>query len=833
MGQAYTLLKSGEFELALGSLYAAHGERDFGNPAWEEAQGRFLVVRLSPFRDVERSTPHLVLHREIRDALPGAYVDFSFFPAARDRAALSSAGIPWLHGVASARGAADFDAILVSNAYTLELVNMVPALVNSGLPARRSERRAGFPIVALGGSNALAAGALFDPGSGDSYVDAMFFGEGEGSIGRIAAGLAEAAGLDGAARQASLEALSGAVPGLWPTWSRAPVAQARALGDAYPVSLPPLLAGEEAGTARLEISRGCPSFCSFCFEGWERKPYRERPLADILAEARRLKASGGVDSIELASFNFNTHARIVDIINGLSSLVPSVSFQSQRADVLARSPGLVRFEIAAGKRSFTVGVEGISSRARAYFSKGLSDDELKASLRLLIEGGARELKLFYILSGLEDDADLADFEAFVAWLKAAAGPRPPRIVFSVGELVRMPFTPLAYERIELRESTFLALRRRLDAVVRREGFEARAPGRFDEYCLTQVLALAPPGSFGLLAALAEAGHLYDLSLSKGAWACAMAYLDERGVLSESFLGQKPLDYPFPLPFLQPAVPREKAYARFLEAKAFRQRPSCLGAVCMGCGACDGPFAGQKAVLDGHELDVASPLDVEAIQASVAAYRRPHELWVAWPLERGAAAAPPAYAAARFRRRLFSLLPGLALDVMTAADGFLQADDGLRRLPGAHGDSAFRILSRRPLPTDELAAAGFHPLTGAPSGAVMLEPSSLRAVLRFTGAGSSLDTVASLISAFLGAAAVPHTLSKTGGRAVLAVSDKGRKKRNVLAASVATVADERGDERVAGAAECILELGPKFDLSALPALAARRRLRYETIIRLSS
>ena len=342
-------------------LYAAHGERDFGNPPWESASARFLILRLSPFRDVERSTPHEFLFREVRSAVPDAYVDFGFFPVARDRQALESAGVPLMHGIASARGALDFDVILVSNSYTLELVNLAPYLTGSGFPSSRMERDAAggrggvrYPLVILGGSNAMASAAVNDPRTGDSLVDAVFFGEGEGRVAALAERLAGASRLEGSIRSAELEAIGREIPGFWPTASSMPARQAKASPEAYPSGVPPVLAGDEAGTMRLEITRGCPSFCSFCFEGWERKPFRERPVESILAEARRLKAGIGADTVELASYNFNAHSAIVDIIKSLQDMFWSVSFQSQRVDILARSPGLVRFEAVAGKRSFTV-----------------------------------------------------------------------------------------------------------------------------------------------------------------------------------------------------------------------------------------------------------------------------------------------------------------------------------------------------------------------------------------------------------------------------------------------------------------------------------------------
>ena len=57
--------------------------QDMGNPPWEAAQARILIVRLSPLRDIEGSTSHLVLFSECRRALPQAYIDFAFFPDAK------------------------------------------------------------------------------------------------------------------------------------------------------------------------------------------------------------------------------------------------------------------------------------------------------------------------------------------------------------------------------------------------------------------------------------------------------------------------------------------------------------------------------------------------------------------------------------------------------------------------------------------------------------------------------------------------------------------------------------------------------------------------------
>jgi len=817
---------SGRDGLSLDPLYAAHGERDFGNPAWDGADARFLVLRLSPFRDVERSTPHEFLFREIRAAMPGAYIDFGFFPMTRDRLVLEAAGIALMHGIASAREAADFDVVLVSNSYTLEMVNLAPYLKGSGLPPSRAEREArtaaggaGYPVVALGGSNAMASAAFCDEVTGDSIVDAVFFGEGEGSVGRLAPFLSAAARLRGPERLARMVEAAGLVPGFWPTASRMPVVQAKASADAYPGGCPPLLAGEESGTTRLEITRGCPSFCTFCFEGWERKPFRERPLESIIEEARRLKRCLGVDTVELASYNFNAHSRIVDIIRLLHQLFWSVSFQSQRVDILARSPGLVPFEVAAGKRSFTVGVEGVSERARAYFNKELREADLRAVLGRIVREGAREVKLFYILSGFESDDDLAEFAGFVSWLRALVDEQvsAPRIVFSAGELVRMPFTPLAYERLILDEAPYLAVRTRLESVVAGAGFELRSPEHFDEYCLSQVLALAPAGSMALLLALAARGYVYDRTLSRGAWDFTRAWLESRGLIGSaaadgSFLDEKPRDYPFPFAFVTPIATRDMVYRRFLDTREARERASCLGSTCAGCGACD---EGESAFLQEHELDTVSEHELRGIEAIVAAKRKPCETYVRASLPREAAGASPAYAEALFRRGLFTAIPALVGILWTATDALLKSKEGLERLPGAWGDTCYRLVSSQPLDPAAFAGSGFAVLDAPPA------PSRLSIEILFPDA--RLAEIVKLVSDFMSQSAMPYTLRKSGSGAVFVVSEKARKKRNVLEAQVALHAT--------GGTDISLVCGSKYDLDALAVLAARRKLASTMQVRL--
>ncbi|MDP3177987.1 MAG: hypothetical protein Q8M76_08790, partial [Spirochaetaceae bacterium] len=292
-------------------------EEELANPLWDSASARILIARLSPFRDVDRSSSHLVLFSELRAAMSETYIDFAFFPERRDRELLDDRGLPYFFGLASGRSAADFDLIMISNAFGLELVNLGYLHARCGIPLRASEREAAqSPILILGGSNAASAGCLLFPdladgakppneASSDALVDGIFFGEGEGAIGDLARSLTR----KGAARLSRIEAAS-LVPGFWAVGSARAARRRIAQPMPPPLVRYPKLNSPEALTARLQITAGCPGFCSFCLEGWDRRPYREAPLASVLAAARELRAASGAETLEVYSFNFNTHSEL-------------------------------------------------------------------------------------------------------------------------------------------------------------------------------------------------------------------------------------------------------------------------------------------------------------------------------------------------------------------------------------------------------------------------------------------------------------------------------------------------------------------------------------------
>ena len=246
-------------------------EFDMANPGWEEASARILIVRLSTWKDVDISTPHLVLFDETRKALENAYIDFAFLPAAGERRTFAQASVPWFSGLSSGRSPRDFDLVMVSNAFALELLNLPWFFATAGIPLLASIRENvdGLPIVIAGGSNASAMGATVlmpDPVSGagpaiDAFLDGIFFGEGEGSIGRLASLLCgrEKSDRRDKTSRADRIAQAASIEGFWPC--RYSAGTKRVLAEYRPLSLtsPLVLDGEGSGSARLAITAGCPA----------------------------------------------------------------------------------------------------------------------------------------------------------------------------------------------------------------------------------------------------------------------------------------------------------------------------------------------------------------------------------------------------------------------------------------------------------------------------------------------------------------------------------------------------------------------------------------------
>jgi radical SAM superfamily enzyme YgiQ (UPF0313 family) len=530
-----------------GKIITATVAADMANPAFERASARILIVRLSPIRDVEVSYSHLVLFDETRRALPDAFIDFAFLPIAPDRKLLNAKRGAWFFGRASGKYPSEFDIILVSCSFTLELVNLPWLFVQSGIPTSRRERlcNSKIPFVFLGGSSAVTSGALLQISEGapvDSLVDAIFFGEGEGRIAEIVR-IATEGQKRSETKQVILAEIAAQVKGFWPCspeWKTE-----RSIYEDRPAMLtrPLVLNGEYADHAKLAITAGCTGHCSFCLEGWDRRPFREKPFEELRKAALALKKATGASDLELFSYNFNMHHEILNIIPAMGRYFMHVSLMSQRIDLLARIPHLPEAEFAAGKRSFTFGIEGISARMRQYYHKGISDEQIADAIYAILNGNARELKLFFIISGYENKTDFDELHAFFNVLGSFREQTraSTRIIVSAGYLVRLPFTPLQFAPLAYDRTDLERISATIESLCKEYELEYRMAASFEDYWTDQLLSLAGPLAHEWLCACTESGFVYDTHIPRQAATSLDAFLKSNKEFP-ALLQEKASDY---------------------------------------------------------------------------------------------------------------------------------------------------------------------------------------------------------------------------------------------------------------------------------------------------
>lgn len=597
---------------------------------WESRGFRVLVARLSTWQDTLESFTHRVLYSMLRD-MEGVYPDLSWVPPARDGHILTEAGVPWLLGSGTHRDARDFDVLALSNALVQEIVNIPVLLERSGIPVSRRERagREDLPLVVLGGANALYASALFGP---DSPIDVVFAGEEPEHIQDLFRRLQQAKDEHRTREERIAAALE--VPGTYLPDTWAPVARKRHASkpdlNRFKLAEPIPAAVGVAGTASLQISEGCPYFCSFCAESWSRKPYREVGLQEARDSALAMKRELGLSHLDLYSFNFNTYEHIRPLVAGLLEDFASVGLKSQRFDAIAHDPTFVRLLQVAGKTSITCGLEGISPRLRRYLQKDLSEEELDRSLDTLLRARLRELKVFVIVTGREEQEDFDAFKAFLYRLKdklrrcASA----PRTVVSATPLVRFPWTPMEFEDMP-DPKTLSRLCGFTKATAVSAGFEFRGAADVEEAWVSQVLVRARGPE--ILEAVREAQRRTDFvfrdKIDPEFFEALRAVFVERDIEPDSTVqGYDPeVLESTPWQELNPGVTRRFLTSEWKRCLEFIQTPVCLGWVdeeghCHACGACDKPE--REAITHARQ---PPRQDLEALDRKIRDLRRSETL----------------------------------------------------------------------------------------------------------------------------------------------------------------------------------------------------------------
>jgi radical SAM superfamily enzyme YgiQ (UPF0313 family) len=555
---------------------------------WDGRPYRVLIVRLSTARDCADSFTHQLLY-QIAVSCDGVFADCAWLPPPEDGILFDHHDLPWMIGVATKRPAAHFDCIAISNSIVQELINLPTLLLKSGIPIGKRERidRPDIPFIILGGANALFTSALC---GANPAVDAIFVGEDTDFIKDLFTS-GQKAKLGGEDKRTFLETLS-ALPGIIepdrPRVTRInpfPLHRGRQLRDA------PVFSGEgNIGVGSLQISEGCPCFCAFCAESWSRKPYREVDKETCINAALAMKASMGLDRIDLYSFNFTMHGGLKDLLWDLAESFSTIGLKSQRLDGIAEDPELPKILHAVNKSSITVGIEGISRRLRIWLQKSLADTSLHSGLTRLLQSPIRELKLFFLATGKETAADIDELRDLLAFISETMqnAHRQPRIIVSMTPLVRFPFTPLERDPAP-QAATVREIILQCERLTQAKRFEFRSAASMNEYLFSQIFVRANDTRLwqSLCDTVHEMGFVYYRDISDAFMETLLKSLRFGGFTVERLLQA---DESFGRLAVQGPVDEAFIGNMRRASDAFHDMGYCLGSEkgagsCIGCGAC--------------------------------------------------------------------------------------------------------------------------------------------------------------------------------------------------------------------------------------------------------
>ncbi|MBI1849111.1 MAG: hypothetical protein HYR85_02075 [Planctomycetes bacterium] len=656
-----------------------------------DARLRFLVCRLSTYRDTAGSITHGLLGQVARE-VAGTFVDFAYLPPPRDLEIFLESGVPLWTGTTTKEPPRAFDVLGVSNSIAQELLNLPLALRASGIPLWKSERMAdpSCPLVILGGNNSAAAAVIHgDAAGGDSggLVDAAIVGECEEALPIFLRVLLECRER-GRDKRETLRACHGRVPGFYEPdryryhyGTRDAERTERLLaikaepGVAMPVKralvhdldavrinedAPIPYDDESAGRAALPIDLGCPCFCNFCREGWEVKPYRERSPEAFLVALRRAKQMQGLHTADFMSYNFNMHARFYEILTGAMEVVDAVTMKSQRFDILAEDPLMAGVQHASGKSQFTCGMEGISERLRRFMHKNLTRNQILAACRGIFDARARELKIFLIATGREEAQDFAEWDALLADLVELRGSRPTRILASLTPLLPMPNTPSQFMASRPMAPEQNPIVSEVAAVCERRGVEFRTSIEGDETEIAQFLLLGDRRLTPILArAACDEGFLFVDGVPSGAAEFFRREAAAAAIDVDVMLGEKRDGDVLPWVEIDTGVPQTFLWEKYLEAVRFTETEYCLDRLetkghCFQCDACPTP----KHVVNLVRRRISPPPREDQVRALVDRRRHAVRLRLRVRVARQLGAAPMRFLQAAVARALLLAAPDL-------------------------------------------------------------------------------------------------------------------------------------------------------------------------------
>jgi len=357
--------------------------------------------------------------------------------------------------VESRRTIDDFGCICFSVSFEQDYVNLLQMLDRARIPLRRSDRRPWDPVIVMGGSC-----ASINPLPMAEFVDVFAIGAAENCLPPLLATLEEEDG-----REAVIERLA-AQAGFYVPAFHHPEEDADGLAKLNKLELteaqmqqPGFLPTTSIVTPRtefsekflIEMSRGCPEKCRYCWATFGMGKFRWHPTEYILASLERARPI--TNQLGFVATAVGDHPDIEKILREANGLGFRTAVSSIR--IPAVTEGVLDALHASGDRSITLAPETGTDELRVKMGKPITNDFLLQKIRLIFRHGMTNLKLYFIVGmpgeTMEDVQGIVDLgaRARAVMLEELA---PKGIIghvhLGVSVLVPKPYTPWQREPMD-------------------------------------------------------------------------------------------------------------------------------------------------------------------------------------------------------------------------------------------------------------------------------------------------------------------------------------------------------------------------------------------------
>ena len=423
----------------------------------------------TPFRAAERPVAPLGAHGAFRLALAYAndyHLGMSSLGFQRvyelvrsrpgwicDRFFRDGAGMPV--SVEQGRPFNDFPCVAFSVSFEEDYVHLLQMLDRARIPLRRTERGAWDPVVVLGGSC-----ASINPLPLSDFVDVFALGAAENVLPDLLGALEEDAD-----REAVIARLAACDGFYVPAFHRPeeegdelPKLNKREL-TAEQMEQPGFLPTSAIVTPRtelsdkflIEMSRGCPEKCKYCWATFGMGRFRWHPTEHILASLERARPV--TDQLGFVATAVGDHPEIEKILLAANQLGFRTAISSIR--IPAVTEGVLAALHASGDRSITLAPETGTDALRVKMGKPIPNDLILEKARLIFRHGFTQLKLYFLI-GLPGES-MEDIEGILALAsqaralmleEAARTGVVGNVHLGVNVLVPKPYTPWQREPMD-------------------------------------------------------------------------------------------------------------------------------------------------------------------------------------------------------------------------------------------------------------------------------------------------------------------------------------------------------------------------------------------------